>query len=254
MSTLRAAAHVHSEWSDDASWPLTEIASAFGRRGYGAVLLAEHSRRFDAAQWDAYVRACSAASTPSVLLLPGIEYNDPDNEVHIPVWGELPFLGRTPRVAELLTEVAAAGGISVLAHPWRRDAWRRFDPSWARHLTAIEVWNRKYDGFAPNRRAARLARRAGLREWVSIDFHTGRQFFPLAMALRLDGGSSGDRSGVAGLDRAAVHRALRAGRFEPMLGRRPVGSVLAGPRLRTLEMVELARKRVAPAVRGLQIR
>ena len=48
MTRIRAAVHVHSEWSYDGSWPLTRIATAFSRRGYRAVLMAEHDRGFDA--------------------------------------------------------------------------------------------------------------------------------------------------------------------------------------------------------------
>ena len=67
----------------------------------------------------------------------------------------------------------------------------------------MEIWNRKYDGWAPNRFAVEMARRERLGEFVSLDFHTRRQFFPLAMALRVDGDASPDPG--------AVYSALRAG-------------------------------------------
>jgi predicted metal-dependent phosphoesterase TrpH len=233
MSTVRVAAHVHSEWSDDAAWSLPDIASAFARRGYGVVLLCEHSRGFAAGDWDSYLSACAAASTADVLLVPGIEYNDADNVVHVPVWGDVPFFGPTPEIPELLAKAAAEDGVAVLAHPWRKEAWRRYDPAWAPYLTAVEVWNRKYDGIAPDRRAVELARREGLREFVALDFHTGRQFFPLAMSLRLDGDE---------VDRAAVHRALRAGTFEALAFSRSALRYLHGARLRALEFAESARR------------
>jgi predicted metal-dependent phosphoesterase TrpH len=243
MRTVRAAAHVHSEWSDDASWSLPELAAAFGRRGYDVVLLCEHSRGFAPSDWDAYAAACAAASTSDLLLVPGIEYNDADNVVHVPVWGDVPFFGQVPDIAELLPKVAAEDGVAVLAHPWRRAAWRRYDPAWAAHLTAVEVWNRKYDGIAPDRRAVALARREGLREFVALDFHTPRQFFPLAMALRLAGDA---------LDRSAVERALHAGAFEPLLFSRSALRYLRGPALAALEWGELARRTAARAVRRLR--
>lgn len=243
MRVVRAAAHVHSEWSHDASWSLPDIAAAFARRNYDVVLLSEHSVHFPPSEWDAYLAACAAASTPEVLLVPGIEYNDADNVVHVPVWGDLPFFGERPDIPELLAKVRAEDGVSVLAHPWRAQAWRRYDPAWAPYLTAVEVWNRKYNGVAPDRRAAALARRDGLREFVALDFHTARQFFPLAMALRVDG----DR-----LDLAGVHRALRAGAFEPLAFSRSALRFLAGPALRALELAELARRRTARAVRAVR--
>jgi predicted metal-dependent phosphoesterase TrpH len=243
MTTVRAAAHVHSVWSDDATWKLPDIAAAFAERGFRVVLLADHSREFPPDRLDEYAAACAAASSERVLLVPGIEYNDPDNVVHVPVWGQVPFYGPTPDITELLGKVAADNGVAVLAHPWRREAWRRFDPAWTPLLAGVEVWNRKYDGIAPNRRAAGLARREGLRPFASVDFHTRRQLFPLGMDLTLDGTT---------VDRAAVERALAAGRFTPMLRDRPVLDVLAGLDGAVLRGAESARRSVAPLLRGLR--
>ena len=128
----------------------------------------------------------------------------------------------------------------MIAHPWRRDAWKRYDPSWAQHLTALEVWNRKYDGLSPSRPALELARRDNLREFVSLDFHTSKQFFPLAMALRLPGEV---------VSRDAVHSALRSGAFDPMLFSRSALKFMRGPALRTLETLETARRAVRRLLR-----
>ena len=46
---LRAAAHVHSDWSDDGAWSLDAIARSFRRRHYDVVLMCEHSRGLDGA-------------------------------------------------------------------------------------------------------------------------------------------------------------------------------------------------------------
>ena len=237
---VRAAAHVHSEWSHDASWTLPDIAAAFTKRRYDVVLLSEHSGHFAASDWDAYFAACAAASTDKILLVPGIEYNDDDNVVHVPVWGDLPFFGQQPDIATLLGKVHAEDGVSVIAHPWRHDAWKRYDPAWAQHLTALEVWNRKYDGLAPDRRALDLARRDNLRKFVALDFHTSRQFFPLAMALRLAGDV---------VSRDSVHTALRSGSFDPMLFSGSALRYLRGPALRTLETLESARRIVRRLIR-----
>jgi predicted metal-dependent phosphoesterase TrpH len=242
MKTLRAAAHVHSDWSDDGVWSLESIARSFRRRRYDVVLMCEHSRDWTARRYDEYVEACAAASPDGLLLVPGIEYEDEDNVVHVAVWGDLPFFGGTPDIGELLGEVAAANGSSVLAHPWRRDAWRRFEESWTRNLTAIEVWNRKYDGWAPNRSALEMVRRDGLREFVSLDFHTRRQFFPLAMELRVD---------TRRLERDAVHSALRAGAFECRAFRRPALHLARGDGLRGLELCERLRSQAARQLRRI---
>ena len=252
MRTVRAAAHVHCEWSDDATWRLSDIAAAFADRGYDVVLLSDHCRQFPPGRWEEYRAACEAASTDRILLVPGIEYNDLDNVVHVPVWGDVPFYGQeVPDVGELLEKVAADRGFSVLAHPWRRDAWQRYDPKWTPNLDAVEVWNRKYDGIAPNRHAAALARREGLREVVAVDFHTSRQLFPLALRLELD---SPLRDGVPGEDAGrpdltAVHRALSAGRFTPVFRNSPLDAMSQG---RALRVAERARRTARPAVNALR--
>jgi hypothetical protein len=102
----------------------------------------------------------------------------------------------------VLAEVRAAKGVAVLAHPSRRDAWKCYDPSWTDGLLGIEVWNRKYDGWAPSHTAPPLVSIAGAVPFVGLDFHTPRQLFPLAMALDMD----------EGLNEEAVVNCLRSRR------------------------------------------
>jgi hypothetical protein len=246
--TARAVAHVHSEWSDDASWSLDRIAATFRRLHCPVVLMSEHSRGFTAAKWAEYVEACQQSSTREVTLVPGIEYGDDDDVVHIPVWGTAEFFGEAPRITELLTEVSQAGGTAVWAHPWRRDAWRRFEPSWRDHLSAVEVWNRKYDGIAPNRRSVELARRYQARAFVSLDFHSRRQLFPLSLSLRF-----GQAPGPAGASSAPVsvnevYAALRDGSFSPRAFGLPVEPLTSGVPAATLRILESGRRLAAQLV------
>lgn len=187
VTSLRIAAHVHSSWSYDAEWSLHDLATAFRRRRYNAVLMSEHDRSFDNQRWLDYRKACDAASTDELTLIPGIEYEDSESVVHIPVWGdEVPFLGSGRSTLELLRAAQAEGAVAVFAHPWRRNAVSRYEPEWAPLLSAVEVWNRKYDGIAPHRAARSFAAREGLKPFASLDFHSRRQFFPLAMSVVLD--------------------------------------------------------------------
>lgn len=72
-------------------------------------------------------------------------------------------------------------------------------------MPSLALWNRKYDGYAPNSYAARLLReRRDLLAFVSLDFHTARQFHPLTMLF--------DTDGPAG--EASVHEAMVARRVE----------------------------------------
>jgi hypothetical protein len=206
MKPFKVAAHVHSSWSYDAEWSLAEIASAFRKRRYDAVLMSEHDRSFDQRRWDEYQEACREASTGGITLIPGVEYEDGDGVVHTPVWGhDVPFLGAALPTLNLLRAAQDAGGVAVLAHPWRRNAISRYRPEWAPLLSAVEIWNRKYDGIAPNREAAALAATANLNPFVALDFHTSRQFFPLALLVELDQQPSA----------GAVAEAIRKGLFRP---------------------------------------
>lgn len=245
MTPVRVAAHVHSSWSYDAEWSLQDIANEFRRRRYDVVLMSEHDRSFDQQSWKEYQQACSDASTNDILLVPGIEYEDDDNVVHTPVWGDnIPFLGAGRPTLELLRSAHAEGAVAVLAHPWRRDAISRYQPEWAPLLSAVEIWNRKYDGIAPNRKIKRFADRDDLAPFVSLDFHTSRQFFPLAMSISMTELPSP----------ASLVDAIRGGRCQPeFLGFSALRftSGLEGATLRALEAV---RRGVRGPLRRLQQR
>jgi predicted metal-dependent phosphoesterase TrpH len=240
VARIRAVAHVHSDWSYDGSWSLAALASAFARRGYQAVLMAEHDRGFDEGRWAAYRNACARASTEATTLVPGIEYSDPDNAVHIPVWGDIPFLGEGLDTNELLRLVESEGGVAVLAHPGRRHVWRLLQPDWLDRLCGVELWNRKYDGYAPNETAAELLRRRrDLIPFVGLDFHTARQFHPLAMTIDADPPAT----------EAAICEALRRRACRPEAMRLPALDIAHGPSMRVLRGAERARRAVAGQLR-----
>jgi hypothetical protein len=182
-----AACHLHSVWSYDGAWPLEALVARFSGSGHRVLMMTEHDRGFTASRYDDFRDACARASNKDTFVLPGVEYSDPENRVHVLVWGRLPFLGEGLRTDALLEAVKSEGGFAVLAHPGRREAWRCFDPQWADCLLGVEVWNRKYDGWAPGDDAAALLQSTGVVPFVGLDFHTARQSFPLAMALAIAG-------------------------------------------------------------------
>jgi predicted metal-dependent phosphoesterase TrpH len=231
--TLRVAAHAHSDWSYDGSWSLAALARALRRRGYDAVLMAEHDRGFDAARWADYRAACAAASGPDLVVVPGIEYSDADNLVHVPTWGASAFLGAARPTAELVADAQARGGVCLLAHPARRDAWRSLDVALLERFDAVEAWNRKYDGWAASAVGCRLAAAHGLPAFVGLDFHTARQFAPLAMAVELDGQASA----------AAIEDALRARRAQPRVAGVALARLTTRPGRDAARAAEAARRR-----------
>ncbi len=229
-----ACCHVHSSWSYDGSWGLDALVETFGHRGHRALLMTEHDRGFSEARLAEYRETCVRATTNDVLVVPGIEYSDSANRVHVLVWGPVPFLGEGLATETLLELVADHGGVAVLAHPGRRDAWECFKPGWGERLTGIEAWNRKYDGWAPGEKGAALLSRTSCLPFVGLDFHTKRQLFPLAMALEVDA-----------VDESSILDALRKRRAAP----RAFGAALDDQKLKNrlplLRAAEQGRRKLA---------
>ncbi|MGH2975511.1 MAG: PHP domain-containing protein [Solirubrobacterales bacterium] len=243
---IRAATHIHSDWSYDGSWALEDLAAELKQRGYGAMLTAEHDRGFNQERWRAYGEACAAATaTAGIIVVPGIEYSDAENAVHVPVWGaDLPFLGEGRRTDDLIEEVAEAGAAAMLAHPGRRDAWRRVGRRSLERLVGIEAWNRKYDGWAPGRLASELcASNEGLTPFFGLDFHTRRQFFPLAMGI-----DAGPMATPAGVIEALLQRRCRPLAFG-LDGER----FMRGPGFGAARAAERSRRMMRPAVRRARV-
>ena len=187
-----AACHVHSDWSYDGSWSLADLSTKFSCQGYRVLMMTEHDRGFTASRLEEFRIACAKASSDKLLIVPGIEYSDPANRVHVLVWGRVPFLGEGLPTTEMLVAAKAANGLAVLAHPSRKKVWESFDPQWVDCLLGIEVWNRKYDGWAPSETSPALLQSSQAVPFVGLDFHTERQSFPLAMALDVDSGLTED--------------------------------------------------------------
>lgn len=186
---IRSAVHVHSDWSHDGSWPLSRIASCFKRAGCNCVLTSEHDESFNNDRWQSYRKACIENSADDFLIVPGIEYSDRLNVVHVLVWGNVPFLGVGRETEELLREVKEFQGVAVMAHPSRKRAWQKYRSQWSPLLLGVEQWNRKVDGVAPSQEGISLLRQnTGLLPFVGLDFHRANQFFPLSMAWQLNGG------------------------------------------------------------------
>jgi hypothetical protein len=234
MVQIQAACHVHSSWSYDGSWSLENLALAFGRRGCRVVMMTEHDLGFSADRFAEYREACARATSEHVFVMPGIEYSDVDNRVHLLVWG-VPFLGEGLKTEAVLDAAAHHGGVAVLAHPTRKAAWECFRPAWADRLLGIETWNRKYDGWAPSEKAADLLNGAQLVPFVGLDFHTKRQFFPLEMVLDLD----------VPVNEAAVLDCLRGRRCAARAFGLPLEARRFQMRLPVLQVAERGRRQLA---------
>lgn len=230
-----AVCHVHSEWSYDGSWPLPALSAKFSQRGCRVLMMTEHDRGFTAERLKEYRRACAEASSDKILVVPGIEYSDSANRVHVLVWGPVPFLGESLPTGEMLEKVKTSRGVAVLAHPTRKDAWKYFVPQWRSNLLGIEAWNRKYDGWAPSETAPPLLRQTGSIPFVGLDFHTQRQSFPLIMSLDIDGSLTED----------TVLDCLHARRCAPYVFGAPLGRDIFRRALPVMRMAERSRRTAA---------
>ena len=233
-----ATCHMHSTWSYDGSWSLEELSARFEHRTR-VLMMTEHDRGFTAARLAQYREACARASSEKILVVPGIEYSDADNRVHVLVWGAVPFLGEGQPTGEMLDRVRDAGGFAVLAHPSRREAWKGFDRAWAERLQGIEAWNRKYDGWAPSKTAPALLNVTSGIPFVGLDFHTDRQSFPLAMALEIEGP----------ITEQPVLECLRLRRCSPRAFGLPFNEGLVRGVLPALGLAEQGRRKIASIVK-----
>lgn len=240
---VMAVSHVHSNWSYDGSWTLESLVAKFSGRGVRVILMTEHDRGFDETRFQTFREACERASTEKTLLVPGIEYSDADNRIHVLVWGLSSFLGESLRTTEMLEAATGAGGLAVLAHPGRRRAWEIFDPRWTQLLTGIEAWNRKYDGWAPSKSAPALLRMGSPIPFVGLDFHTQRQMFPLEMALDLQSEAS----------EQSVLECLRSGACSARAFGLPLDTGLVHGTLPALKMAEEARRTAASILKSTKV-
>jgi len=242
MIRVRAACHAHSDWSYDGKWSLQDLATAFSKRGYQVLMMTEHDRGFDEKRRLEHREACRKASTEQMLLVPGIEYSDKANCVHTLVWGNVPFVGGSQDTAVVLAAAVLHGGVAVMAHPSRRQAWRVFNPAWGANLLGIELWNRKTDGWAPSDDAPPLLQATGLLPFVGLDFHERRQFFPLATILLIEPVVSED----------SVLAAMRARRCESEVFGRPMERFSSGLAQKILRGAEFFRRTAAPVYRKIR--
>ena len=202
-------------------------------------MMTEHDRGFTAARWEQYRTACAEASSDDLLVMPGIEYSDAENRTHVLVWGNIPFLGENLPTGQMLEAVRESDGVAVFAHPGRKQAWKHFEPEWTDKLLGIEIWNRKYDGWAPGEVASTLQQSGNSLPFVGLDFHTARQTFPLGMMLDIDGA----------ITEEAVLQSLRLKRCRGQAFGLPVtGRALRNSRS-ALKVAERARRMAAAFVR-----
>lgn len=184
---LNVYSHIHSTFSYDGKWPLEKVVSRFRYLGADILLCSEHSQRIGTGGYSEFRRKCRELSTDRLRVVAGIEYSTQKNYIHFPTWGLDEYLGEELHPEDILAAAKDKQAFCIMAHPDRRDAWKDFKSEWsATGLTGIEIWNRKTDGLAPSANAIRLAREHALNPIASVDFHDGKQLYPLYNVLHAD--------------------------------------------------------------------
>jgi hypothetical protein len=232
MNEIRTACHVHSKWSYDGKWDLKQLAESFSRRGYRVVMITEHDQGFDESKRLEHREACLKVSSEKIVLIPGIEYSDITNVIHLLVWGDVPFVGSGADPARVLAAAQECGGVAVLAHPSRKEAWKRFDPNWSEMLLGIEFWNRKTDGWAPSKQAWPLLQMTHSIPFAGLDFHDARQFFPMATCLEISNS----------INESTVLEALRARRCWSTVFGLEAPNLVSGLQAEALQSAESLRR------------
>jgi predicted metal-dependent phosphoesterase TrpH len=246
LITHRVLLHNHSTWSDG-RLSLKEVARLGGWVGASAIAMSEHDFDFSPQKWAEYKEACRLESTKACLLIPGIEYSSPDDNIHVVTIGAMSYFGARRDLVETLAAVRAEGGATILAHPRRRDSFNKITPELLQQIDAIEIWNRKVDGVLPVRSYFRFARSRDLATTVGMDLHTRRQIFPMWNIVAAAPGPIDGEVIAAALRTGAIAPACFMGQLSPALDHGfsvKIGILTAAERLR--ELLRELRDTISP--------
>ena len=184
MKHIKALFHIHSTYSYDGEWSLEKLKNSAIKHGYNALFICEHNRNFSDKKFKSLIKECDNLSDDKVLLIPGIEYEDADNIIHICTFGLKNLISEYSSINDLLQKVVKENGIAVYAHPEGKHSYKKIDKNVFSLLNGIEVWNRKEDGIKPSKIAWSLYKKHKVTPFVSLDFHRKAQLFPLSILFR----------------------------------------------------------------------
>ena len=204
--------HTHTyPLSHDSKLSPDDLIEAAKAAGLDGVCLTEHDFFWE----DDNV--AELARKHNFLVIPGIEVNTENG--HVLVFGLERFVYGMHRLTELDGMVKTAGGVSIAAHPYRRQLpfelrhegdWsealaRAADNAAYRHVTAVEAYNgrgsKRENGFSRD-----LCERLGLAQVAASDAHDAADVGRCATEFQRP---------VSGLD--GLIEELRAGRFGPIV-------------------------------------
>lgn len=181
---IRGALHLHSTFSRDGALTVAELTAFYRQNNYQFVAITEHSEDLDGKSVERFLEQCREQTNKRFCVIPGLEFSF--GECHIlGIAAVTPVRQRNP--LEAIRTIRHCGGVSVLAHPIRRD-WK-CPPQILRALDAVEIWNVGYDGkFLPSARAlggfAAMGRvNPDLLALVGHDLHRRESFYDVAIQM-----------------------------------------------------------------------
>ncbi|MGC2290147.1 MAG: CehA/McbA family metallohydrolase [Thermoplasmata archaeon] len=224
--TIRLDLHVHSQYSVDSRLSFEQIIQRIIFEGLQGFALTDHNTTEGLAELE---RLRSAY--PRLWFVPGVEIST--QEGHLLVYGVRQSPPPNRPLAETLERVAALGGVSVLAHPfrWVHGVGRRLAAD--ARVQGLEGRNAKNSELA-NTKAELLAARRSIASTGGSDAHeprlVGRAFteFPgevtslddlLEQIRKAETTAAGSSLSFAG----RVRSSLRDGLLRTVRGFRPVG-------------------------------
>jgi predicted metal-dependent phosphoesterase TrpH len=166
-ATIRIDLHVHSRYSVDSRLSFEQILERITYQGLQGFALTDHNTTAGLAELDRL-----RSSYPGFWFVPGVEVST--QEGHLLAYGvrESPPANRP--LVETIERVAALGGVSVLAHPfrWIHGVGRRL--STEARVQGLEGRNGKNSELA-NTRAELLAVRRSIASTGGSDAHEPKQ-------------------------------------------------------------------------------
>lgn len=202
---LRAAYHLHTNYSSDGKTSLAELAAAARRLDWRCLLLADHLEDFSPEIFDKYLAECAQLSDSKLLIIPGVEVKTAEG-YHLAFVGvnKLPA-GETTRT--LIEDARAQGALVTLCHPAQNRTPGPCD--WMELLHGVEFWNaRSSSRFAPDIQSLRFAENLRrqfphIQYFPALDLHYTWELRDLDLSLRTDR-----------LEPQAILSALKDGNFE----------------------------------------
>lgn len=186
---FRGFIHIHTTYSYDGTFSLSDLRDLVKKRRYDFMLLTEHAEDFDDEKMQMLVDECRHASDEHFLVIPGLEFNIKD-EIHLLGTGITKnFHERDPGI--LIQKIHENGGIAILAHT--ADYKKDIPYAQLKDVDFIEIWNPRYgERLSPSMKSIKILHEFRNMKTTFIasgglDLHKPRDLVPVYQVVFSDG-------------------------------------------------------------------